>query len=434
MSGIGKLWRRVIVLISADFHDLDYLPAKKGGTRNGGYQGFFNGDWFSRALRGFGFYVPSLLVLGAAFSSTQTPGQIFTTLYSLGNATDQAGGRPAAPLLLGPDGLLYGSTSEGVGAGILRGALFKITQDGSQLTVLKQFTNALDGSRPQGRLQLSGDTLFGITTLDGPLGGGTVFAARTNGDNFRVLAPLPAHSFEDKHGSPVGGLTLAGSNLFGVTPIGGKSNCGAIFRLDASGANFQILKEFTGKDGAGPCGDLVTAGSVLYGTTVRGDSFFGSIFRMNDDGTGFEVLKRFERVAPDFAAADGANPSGGLVLAGDTLYGSTVSGGLDPTVGGLFKLNIDGSGYEIFQGLSTAESSYASVGNIEGPPTLAGDLLYFVASSKTLDVSPSVWRVKTNGTELAQVCYARGGCVRGVSLAQGSLFGVATGTSFSEPV
>ena len=91
-------------------------------------------------------------------------------------------------------------------------------------------------------------------------------------------------------------------------------------------------------DGANPLGNLVLSGNVLYGTTVSGGpSGVGTVFRMNTDGSGFTTLH-------NFSGGDGASPQAELVLSGGTLYGTTTfqgSGGW----GSIFALNLDGTGF-----------------------------------------------------------------------------------------
>src|SRR5687768_16141460 len=61
---------------------------------------------------------------------------------------------------------------------------------------------------------------------------------------------------------------------------------------------FKILKSFYTHDGAEPYGGLLLDGNTLYGTTTTGGgnyppTFYGNVFKVNTDGTGFSVLKRF---------------------------------------------------------------------------------------------------------------------------------------------
>src|SRR5438045_3777969 len=90
---------------------------------------------------------------------------------------------------------------------------------------------------------------------------------------------------------------------------------------------FTILHTFTGgSDGANPGGDLVLSGNTLYGSTGGGGSGVGTVFKVNTDGSGFTNLHSFIALN-NYTNSDGANPSGGLLLSGNTLYGTAVFGG-----------------------------------------------------------------------------------------------------------
>src|SRR5690349_10758797 len=56
---------------------------------------------------------------------------------------------------------------------------------------------------------------------------------------------------------------------------------------------------FTNHDGAGPTAGLILSGNTLYGAAVRGGSVsLGTIFALQTDGTGFRVVHDFG-VTPD---------------------------------------------------------------------------------------------------------------------------------------
>ena len=76
---------------------------------------------------------------------------------------------------------------------------------------------------------------------------------------------------------------------------------------------------YTNSDGAGPFGGLVLSGNTLYGTAGRGGSSdAGTVFKVNTDGTGFTNLHIFSD------GSEGAEPqeTAGLVLSSNTLYGT----------------------------------------------------------------------------------------------------------------
>src|SRR5580692_5099667 len=84
-----------------------------------------------------------------------------------------------------------------------------------------------------------------------------------------------------------------------------------------------LLHNFTNSpDGATPFARLLLSGGTLYGTTQKGGpASVGSVFAVNTDGSGYTVLHNFTD------EPDGSHPAAGLVLAGNTLYGVTVNGG-----------------------------------------------------------------------------------------------------------
>ncbi|MCS7338332.1 MAG: hypothetical protein NZ739_08880 [Verrucomicrobiae bacterium] len=55
-----------------------------------------------------------------------------------------------------------------------------------------------------------------------------------------------------------------------------------MFKLNTDGTGFQVVKHFTGCDGAHPDSELVLCGGALYGTTTRGGAWdLGTVFRIS---------------------------------------------------------------------------------------------------------------------------------------------------------
>ena len=63
----------------------------------------------------------------------------------------------------------------------------------------------------------------------------------------------------------------------------------------------------------------------------------GRLFKVNTNGSGFYVLHSF----PKAPGSDGAKPYSGLLLNGNTLYGTTQLGGTNNS-GTVFKINTNG--------------------------------------------------------------------------------------------
>src|SRR5207247_2471060 len=82
------------------------------------------------------------------------------------------------------------------------------------------------------------------------------------------------------------------------------------------------LNDNSNSDGANPIAGLLLSGNTLYGTAkFGGGSGDGTVFAVNTDGTGFTNLYSFT------GGTKGAHPVAGLILSGNTLYGTAGSGG-----------------------------------------------------------------------------------------------------------
>ncbi len=206
------------------------------------------------------------------------------------------------------------------------------------------------------------------------------------------------HFGGDDGANPKAGLTRAGDALYGTTYLGGASNRGAVFRMDLNGAGFTVLKSFGGSDGAKPRGRLEVAldGLTLYGTTEEGGNFGGTVFRIGRDGRDFAVLKAFE-------FDDGINPSGGVVLVGTSLYGTTGRFGPEPDgKGTVFRINTDGTDFAVLK------SFYQFSGDeIGGAPV--GELSYFngqlfgVTTGFAFSGGGGIFRLDANGSNFSVI-------------------------------
>jgi len=181
-------------------------------------------------------------------------------------------------------------------------------------------------------LILSGSTLYGTALYGGSSGYGVVFALNTDGTGFTNL-----HSFTSASdgANPYAGLVLSGNTLYGTAYVGGSSGYGTVFAVNTDGTGFTNLHNFTSvTDGGYPYAGLILSGNALYGTAVSGGSSDnGTVFKINTDGSGFTNLH-------DFASdSDGANPYAGLTLSDNVLYGATAYGG-SSGAGTVFSLSL----------------------------------------------------------------------------------------------
>jgi uncharacterized repeat protein (TIGR03803 family) len=239
---------------------------------------------------------------------------IFGVWRSFTNGLD--GANPYAGLVQGSDGNFYGAAFQG-GADS-SGTLFKMTSTGA-FTSLYSFLGGDDGSYPAASLIQGADgKLYGTAYQGGTNNLGSVFSLTTNG----VFAPLA--SFDQDNGAyPEASLVQAANGLlYGVTYLGGAYNYGSVFSLTTNGA-LTTLVFFNYANGAYPAGALIQAGDGLfYGTTYYGgtNGGWGTVFRMTADGTLTTLYS--------FGYEDGAHPGAGLVQATDgNFYGTTSEGG-----------------------------------------------------------------------------------------------------------
>lgn len=264
-------------------------------------------------------------------------------------------GCPSSDTVRDPEGHLYLTTSCGGSFG--RGALLKLSP-GGKLTVLHSFAGGADGSNPVGLLfrDASGN-LYGSTLEGGVPDVGTIYKLGRDG-SYSVL-----HSFQGTDGShPNGGLFRDPSgSLYGTALTGGPSGVGTAFKLAPDGT-LTVLHSFDLADDEGfypTCCLVPDAKGNLYGTTASGGLGGGTVFKLAPDGT-VTVLHSFT------GGDDGAQPSG-LLRSGNTLYGSTGSGGAGHG-GTIFKLTADGTFTVLYSfiGLSGGGLSRDGSGNLYG--------------------------------------------------------------------
>jgi uncharacterized repeat protein (TIGR03803 family) len=248
-----------------------------------------------------------------------------TVLYSFTGSSD--GDRPSGDLIFDQAGNLYGTTS--FGGASFNGVTFELTPSGSGFTedVLYTFTGGNDGSEPQsGVISDAAGNLYGTATAGGASGFGTVFELTGSGS---PRTDQTLYSFQDGSdgGFPSGGLIFdASGNLYGTTSSGGAGGGGTVFKLTPSGGSFTftLLFSFTGSGGPAATLTMDAAGNI-YGTTTNDGAFGqGSVFRLTPSGGGFT----FTSLHDFTGGVDGGRPFSNVVFdAAGNLYGTTLQGG-----------------------------------------------------------------------------------------------------------
>jgi uncharacterized repeat protein (TIGR03803 family) len=202
---------------------------------------------------------------------------------------------------------------------------------------LYQFDN-VHGCNPAAPMILGTDgNLYGTTLNGGTEGGGVVFQLKLRSGKSPVVTVLA--NFDETNGHPWSPLvqgndgdfygTTSGSVFYGETGAG--SGTGTVFKITASG-NLTVLHTLNGTtDGANPYSGLVQAtDGNFYGTALSAGFApnasltcvvgCGTIFQITPAGT-YAVLYSFDGFTGDFPIATPVQHTNGL------LYGDTLSGG-----------------------------------------------------------------------------------------------------------
>lgn len=310
---------------------------------------------------------------------------------SLGATLD--GANPASGLVL-IGGELQGTTLNGGLEG--DGAAFRVGLDGTTFETLESFYGGSDAAHPQGGLLVSGSGFFGVSQAGGTSGTGTVFERKADGSVtvIRSFNAVTAHTGTNVGGaSPSGPPAVSGSTLYGAASVGGTNGNGTVFWVANNGVNFTVLKDFslldsnygTNGDGAQPRGGVVLAGGKLYGTTSAGGvGGTGVVFSMDANGANYTVLHHFSPLdAVTAANADGAMPCGGLVISNGVIYGTTLTGGAGGT-GTVFAINTDGSNFLTLYSFSVTDPLAGTNADGASPAAglfLSGNVLYGTTSA-----------------------------------------------------
>ena len=207
-----------------------------------------------------------------------TPTGTYTVLRNMKSTTDGFSNSYPNNLVSSADGFLYGLCN--YGGTNSQGTIFKINKTGTTFTVLRNLSHTTDGSAPRSSLIVGTDgNLYGTNSNGGPNGKGTIFKITPTG-TFTVLRSL---TLATDGGTPAGALFKGtDGNYYGMTSDGGSNFFGTIFKISPTGT-FTVLTRLNGGIiGNTPYESLIQGTDFgYYGTTLNGGvNNRGSIFKI----------------------------------------------------------------------------------------------------------------------------------------------------------
>src|SRR5271165_7522543 len=330
--------------------------------------------------------------------------QTYSVLHTFTGGMD--GATPEAGVTLDKAGNLYGTAANGGNTGA--GAVFKIAHKGSGWTFspLYNFAGGNDGATPTARVIFGPDgTLYGTTSDAGMEQGvfGTVFNLKPSPSACRTaLCPwleTVLHRFTANNDGITPGygdvvFDKAG-NLYGTTMNGGTNDRGIVYELTPSGGSWteSILFNFGSGLGVYPYNGVIfdNAGN-LYGTTYEdedGPTVYGTVYQLTPSGSGWteNILHSFQE------ASDGAYPFGGVIFDQvGNLYGTTAYSG-PAGAGTIFQLTPSNGTWT----LTVLHSFAGSDGPFGGLTMDAAGNLYGTTYADGANLFGSVFRLTPSG-------------------------------------
>jgi len=280
-------------------------------------------------------------------------GWILSTLYMFQGGAD--GAYPAAGIIFGPDGALYGTTSQGGDPSCGDcGTVFRLQPPASicgsiscpwTKTAIHLFGGTLqgfDGRVPVGDIAFDrAGNLYGAASRGGQYDDGMVYQLTRSGNNWTETV---VHSFTNMFGYPQAGVTIGSNgNLYGTVQFAVGANFGAIYQLAPSGMSWTLEDLYHFQQGGGGyprAGMIFDAAGNLYGaTTSFGDNGGGTAFELSpvNGGWSYSVLYSF--------VGNNGGPDATLTFdQSGNLYGTTGADGAHQ-LGSVFKLTHNGGAW-----------------------------------------------------------------------------------------
>lgn len=298
------------------------------------------------------------------------------------------------------EGRFYGASQ--FGGDNSQGSVFHFDPATGQYTVTHSFTGGNGGFSPsRGIIEAGNGRFYGATHEGGMNNLGTLFTMNQSGSYFEVI-----HQFASATGGNPDCAPIDGSDgkIYGVTSSGCDGGFGGFYRIDRNGANFQLLRAFTGTSGStrgkgvGCVGLVEGPDGLLYGVTSSGGSNdTGVFFAMNKEGTTYNVFREWPTTGLH-------TPVNRLLLASDGFfYGTTWKGGA-ANKGGIYRISKTGD-YRVLHEFTDSLDGYGAFAElVEGGDGYLYGVAFFSSSN-----NGSVFRLPKDGRGFAVLHRFAGG-------------------------
>ncbi len=324
---------------------------------------------------------------------------------------------------------------------LAQGVIMSVNKDGTNAASFHDFDGYPgDGSYPFYTTphQASNGKLYGSTLFGGTSNWGAVYDY-----DFSTCSENVIFNNGQTPGSltPSGGVLnyanvneLSDGKIYSVQTYGGAYALGAIYRMDKDGSNQELIHSFSFSlstlvnystaasaqatylavtypkyDGAHPYGFAVEgADGKIYGTCYDGGAYArGAVYRCNKDGSNYEVIN----VGSPFLRSDYKNGSNATITAynmsfswgnvaqdqAGKIYMVATIGGL-AALGGVARMDADGSNYQIIHQGSAADGYYPYRG-----VTIIDNKVYGTYRYGGTGLYGDVWSANLDGTSFTKI-------------------------------
>jgi uncharacterized repeat protein (TIGR03803 family) len=229
---------------------------------------------------------------------------------------------PSGSLIEASNGKLYGMLSGSNNN--TSGMIFEYNPTTSTVNGIYSFINTINGKLPMGSLieyqSDGGSNLYGVTKVGGERSKGVLFKYNINSNTYNKMIDF---SFDPKGSSPQPSLTKGQNGKFyGTTIQGGLNNLGTIFEFDTLTKIITKKVDFSNSSGFDANGLTLASNGKFYGTTKSGGLYtLGTIFEYNPSTN---ILNKLH----DFINGAGSSPTGMFTQASNGKLYCTGAGGL----------------------------------------------------------------------------------------------------------